>query len=412
MIFELCCALTLSVAPSDTLKVSVDEAEALFAKRNLTALASQYQIDVARAFEIQAKLYPNPTIASELNMVDPQNKEYFHTGKDGQKYFSVDQVIVLGGKRKSEIAMSRQNTAISTLEFEELLRQLYLELHSNLIDVYFNERVVAKFNQQLTLLDSIIASYERQALKGNIPYKEVIRLKSVYIRINNEKTTFLLDILDQQKKLQVLLQTQSYVVPQFDLTTWSKFQEPHPADSLIEMALQRRPDYKISQSNINYANLNLKYQRQLAVPNLNVGAAYDQRGGAFNNQVGLTLSMPLPLTNRNQGNIKAAEHQAKIAEVQSNQSKSIVETEVLNAWKAFDRSITEYTRARQMYNADFDSVFRGVSENFQRRNITLLEFVDFFESYNETLVQINHIERQVALSAEQLNYSVAYPVYK
>lgn len=411
MIAAMYCALALVVTPTDTLHLTMANAERMFAEKNLLALASKYDVEATKALEIQAKLYPNPVVSAELNLVDPQHKEFFNSGKDGQKLISVDQLILLGGKRRSEIAISRQNSMISQLEFEDLLRNLKLELHNNLFQVYFNQQAVLKFDQQLSLLDSIIVSYDRQAKKGNIPYKDVIRLKSVFIRINNEKTKFIADILDQQKILQVLLQSTSYISPEFDLSTWSKYEVSHPVDSLVDLALTERPDYKIGKANISYADLNLQYQRRLAIPNLNLGAAYDQRGGAFNNQVGLTLSMPLPLTHRNQGNIKSAEYQTKIADIQAQELRSKVRADVKNSWAALDRSLQEYRKARNMYNEDFTTVFNGISENFQRRNVTLLEFVDFFESYNETLVQMNHIERQVALTAERLNYSLAYPLY-
>lgn len=411
MIAEIYCSLALLLAPADTLHVSMESAEKMFAEKNLMALAASYQVEATKALEIQARLYPNPVVSAELNLIDPQNNEYLHVGQTGQKVFAVDQLILLGGKHRKEIELSKMNSMIAGLEFEELLRNLRLELHNNLYGVFFNQQAVRKFDQQLSLLDSIIVSYDTQAKKGNIPYKEVIRLKSIYIRINNEKTDFLNELLEQQKILQILLQSQAFISPDFDTATWTRFETQHPVDSLIDMALDLRPDYKISKANITYADLNLRYQRRLAVPNLNLGAAYDQRGGAFLNQVGLTLSMPIPTSNRNQGNIRFAEQAAKSVGAQEQQVKSTVVADVTNSWLTLNRSIQEYSKARTMYNVDFNTVFTGVSENFRRRNITLLEFVDFFESYNETLIKMNHIERQVALSAEKVNYSIAYPLY-
>ncbi|MEI9917352.1 MAG: TolC family protein [Bacteroidota bacterium] len=389
----------------------MEAAEKMFAEKNLLALAQEYQVEATKALEIQARLYPNPVVSGEINAVDPQNEKYFHTGRTGEKTLAVEQLILLGGKRRKEIELSRQNSMIAGFQFEDLLRNLKLELRNNLYQVYFNQLAVRKFNQQLGLLDSIIVSYDTQAKKGNIPYKEVIRLKSIYIRINNEKTNFINEILDQEKKLQILLQTTDFVTPDLDLTSWNRFQRQHPVDSLVEVALDSRPDYKIAKATINYANLNLQYQKRLAIPNATLGGGYDQRGGAFNNQINLTLSMDLPLLNRNQGNIRYAESTAKSVVVLEQQAKSSVQAEVTNSWLAMNRSIQEYNKARTMYNEDFATVFNGVSVNFQRRNITLLEFVDFFESYNETIINMNHIERQVALSAEQLNYSIAYPLY-
>ena len=411
MFAEIYCSLALLIAPQDTLHVSLEGAEKMFAEKNLLVLAQSYQVEATKALEIQARLYPNAQLSGEINAIDPQHEKYFNAGPLGQKAFQVEQLILLGGKHKKEIELARQNSMIASLEFEDLLRNLKLELRNSLYEVYFNHAAVRGFDQQLTLLDSIIVSYDRQARKGNIPYKEVIRLKSIYIRINNEKTNFINDILEGQKKLQVLLQSTSYIAPDVDVTTWTRFERQHPIDSLIDVALDQRPDYKISKANINYANLNLQYQRRLAVPDISLGGDYDQRGGAFVNQVGLMFSMPLPLTNRNQGNIKAAEHQTKAVITMEQQVKSEIAAHVTNSWLALNRSVQEYAKARTMYNADFTTVFNGVSENFQKRNITLLEFVDFFESYNETVINMNHIERQVALSAEQLNYSIAYPLY-
>jgi cobalt-zinc-cadmium efflux system outer membrane protein len=411
MLAEIYCSLALLVAPQDTLRVSVEAAENIFAEKNLLILAQSYQVEATKALEIQARLYPNAQISGEVNAVDPQHEKYFNTGPQGQKAFQVQQLILLGGKRSKEMELARQNSMIAGFAFEDLLRNLKLELHNTLYEVYFDHSAVRGFDRQLILLDSIIVSYDRQAKKGNIPYKEVIRLKSIYIRINNEKTNFINNLLEGQKKLQVLLQSTNYIAPDIDINTWTRFERQHPVDSLIDIALDQRPDYKISRANINYANLNLQYQKRLAIPDITLGGDYDQRGGAFVNQFGLMFSMPLPFTNRNQGNIRAAEQQSKAVITLEQQAKSEITAHVTNSWLALNRSVQEYTKARTMYNADFTTVFNGVSENFQKRNITLLEFVDFFESYNETVINMNHIERQVALSAEQLNYSVAYPLY-
>jgi cobalt-zinc-cadmium efflux system outer membrane protein len=410
MIAVIFCA-ALAFPSGDTLHVSMENAERIFAEKNLLALASAYQVEATRALEIQARLYPNPTISAELNLVDPQNKEFFHAGKTGQKVFAVDQVILLGGKRRNEIALSRQNSMIAGYEFEDLLRNLKLQLRNNIYGVYFNTEAVSKLNKQLSLLDSMIVAYETQASKGNIGYKEVIRLKSIYIRINNEKTGLIREILDQEEKLQVLLQSDQFISPTITAIDLTRFETPYSIDSLVSIAYERRPDYKMSRAAINYADLNLKYQKSLGVPNVNVGAAYDQRGGAFNNQVGLTLAMPLPLIHRNQGNIRSARYQQQVVGLQNLELRSEIRAEVTNSLMSLSRNIQEYQKARSFYNADFDTVFNGVSENFQRRNITLLEFVDFFESYNETLLQLNHMERMVAESAELLNHSVGYSLY-
>ena len=56
-------------------------------------------------------------------------------------------------------------------------------------------------------------------------------------------------------------------------------------------------------------------------------------------------------------------------------------------------------------------VNKGVNDNFKRRNITILEFVDHVEAYNESLADFERIKKQLAISAAQINYVTATKIY-
>ena len=83
--------------------MSLEDAEKMFLQNNLLLLAKQYNIRAQQAYIIQAKSYPNPTFNADINVVDPQHHQYFHIDSSGQKSFQVQQLILLGGKRKTEI---------------------------------------------------------------------------------------------------------------------------------------------------------------------------------------------------------------------------------------------------------------------------------------------------------------------
>ena len=44
---------------------------------------------------------------------------------------------------------------------------------------------------------------------------------------------------------------------------------------------------------------------------------------------------------------------------------------------------------------NLDTVYQGVYNNFIKRNISLLEFTDFLESYNESMISINNIKKNL-----------------
>ena len=399
------------ISAQDSLRVSLNTADKIFLQKNLMLAAAQLNVDAQKAQEIQARLYPNPQFSIGLNAYDSDNKKLFYAGQNGEKSFEFDQLILLGGKRKNQIGLAKQNTKLAQLELEDLLRNLKYQLHNGLYSVYFDLMTVERYDQQLQQLDSIITSYALQVQKGNIALKELVRLKSAYISLNNDKADLLQDIQSSEKGLQLLLQTRQFVLPQQDDLLKPNFEILIPLDSLQQIAAQHRSDLQLTAISRSIADVNIKYQKSLAKPDITLGTSYDQRGNAFTNQYMLTVGIPLPLWNRNQGNIKTAEIQSKTADVNQQYQQSIVVGEVSSAWMNMQRSIKDYQKTKQLYNEDFPTVFEGITANFLKRNISILEFVDFIESYNTSIAEVNRSKKQLALSAEAINYAVAYPVY-
>jgi len=396
----------------DTLRLSLEDAEAHFLKNNLMLLAEQYNVEAQSALIVQSRLWANPRISAELNAYNPQNDEYFDVGKQGQKAFAIEQLILLGGKRKNQIALARQNAELASFALEDLLRNLKLQLRQSFYSIYYDQQTLGRYTHQLELLSSIIAAYQIQSDKGNIPLKEVLRLKAVYYRLNNNKTELINRILDEQSTLRVLLREENFV-------------EPVPADGFFErympgayteseltaQALNSRPDYKIAQGEVRYAELNHRLQRSMAVPDVTVGGAYDQRGGAFVNQVGVTLGIDLPVLNRNQGNIRSSQFAFQRTTAERDNKKLEITAQVQSALQKLVRVEEEFRSIDQSFTRDFESLNEGVIKNFQKRNVSLLEFVDFFESYNESLQALNELRKARLQSYEELNNTVGTELF-
>ena len=55
---------------------------------------------------------------------------------------------------------------------------------------------------------------------------------------------------------------------------------------------------------------------------------------------------------------------------------------------------------------NFEKLITGVNENFTKRNISLLEFIDYYDSYKETCIQLHEIKKDVFLAMENLNTTI------
>ena len=413
-ILSLCFILgftQISISQSQQKSITLDEAEKMFLQNNLMLLAQQYNINAKQALIIQAKAYPNPTFNADFNVYDPQNKKTFHIDSSGQKSFQIQQLILLGGKRKAEIDIAKQNKILAESEFAELLRTLKVELHRNFNRINEHKIVIENFQKQLQVLDTIINAYKTQIDKGNLPLKDVIRLKSVFIKLNNNKSELSSRYNEEQKNIKLLLQTNQDINPIIIEDNYKSYTELKTINDLQTLALTNRPDLKMADESAIISALYLKLQKRQVIPDIAINGSYDQRGGAFRNQINAGITMPLPILNTNRGNVRAAEFDKKAMDLYVQEKRLEVELDIQEAWLNMQRSILEYNKIKTMFNDEFKQVNIGVNDNFLKRNISILEFVDFVEAYNESLAEFERIKTQLAVSAAEINFVTASKVY-
>ena len=392
---------------------TLQQSEDSFRQNNLLLLAEQYNINAAQAAVIQARIWELPYLSVELNALNPQQQRAFDLGGKGQKTLAIQQLIYMGGKKKNEIEFAKSNVGLAELQFEQLVRTLRFQLRQQYYSLYFDLRKIESISAQAARLDTLTQAYAVQVQKGNIPLKDLVRLQSLALNLRNDLASLQRNVIDEQRDLSLLTGINEPIVPvvgehelqaRYDATTVPG------VDELLEMAKENNPDYrsflKIMESNELY----LTWQRSLATPDLTAGASYDQRGGAFNNQVNLTLGVPLPFWNRNRGNIKVAEWQVGQSRIQKDYKVQELKNQIQGALRAWEQQHSQY---QQLANTtqNFDVVYNSILVNFRRGNIPILEFTDFMESYNQSTLQMNELRKQLILSEEAINQLVNTTVF-
>lgn len=406
------CLVTLSVVEGRfspcKAQSTLRQSEDAFRQNNLLLLAEQFNINVAQAGVIQARIWELPTVTVELNALNPEQNKVFDVGGKGQKQLAVQQLIYMGGKKKNEVAFAKSNVALAELQFEQLVRNIRFQLRQRYYILYFDQRKIEKVSAQAARVDTLVQAYAAQVQKGNVPLKDLVRLQSLSINLRNDLISTQRDVFEEQRDLSLITGVADPLAPAVsDSELQALYDKPLVADvdELVEMAKQTNPDYlrslKLTESNDLYA----RWQRSLATPDLIAGLSYDQRGGAFSNQVNLTLGLPLPLWNRNKGNIKIAEWQVEQSRIQKDYQVLDIRNQINSALQTWRQQSTQY-RQLATTTQNFDTVYNSIIQNFRRGNIPILEFTDFMESYNQSMLQINELRKQLILSQEAVNQVV------
>ena len=392
--------------------LTLKEAEQRFLERNLSLIAERYNIDMAQAQVLQAKLFENPVISLEQNVYNRLNGKYFDFGKEGEAVVEIEQVIHLAGQRNKQVRLEKINKEIAEYQFEEVMRTLRQELNEKFVEVYFLSKSIAIYEKEVNSLQVLLGGMKIQQEKGNISLMEISRLESMLFSLKKEKNERESDLLTTRGELnlllnlpedtQVQLSLDEEVLQQLDLSQLSF--------AALKEIINERPDQKIARSTVNASRANLKLQKSMAFPEFSVKGNYDRVGNFINDYFAIGVSLSVPIFNRNQGNIKAARFSIQQAGVQQEYAANRADMELFTAYTSLEKATQLYQSTNMDLERNFEKLITGVNENFTRKNISLLEFIDYYDSYKEICIQLYEIKKNVFLAMENLNTVVGQNV--
>lgn len=411
-ITTLVLSVSAFVCLSGQQQMSLQDCELAFQKNNLQLLAAQYNINMADADIIQAKIWELPQIEGYVNAVNPQDKRVFDVTR--AKGVEITQLIYLGGKKKNEIQFAKSNRELSQLQFSQLLVDLKTELRQTYYNLIYEQKKQISIQNQLKYMNDLLSAYKTQTDKGNISLKDYVRLQSIVIQLNNDKIEINNNILAFQQKMKVLTGNPESILPNIPKAEENEILISQPfgdVEILKNKALENNADYLYQLKLIDNSKLYAQWQKSLNIPDLNLGAEYDQASGTFNNEVNLKIGIPIPLWKSNKGNVEKAKYAIQQNEKNLEYQKLNLETQVESAYQTWKNQYDQYYELKPVDMENLDTVYNGILKNFRSGNISLMDFTDFLESYRQTVLQVYEMKKQIMISAEEINQLVQTKIF-
>jgi cobalt-zinc-cadmium efflux system outer membrane protein len=393
-------------------QMSLLDCENAFQQNNLQLLAEQYNINRADADILQAKIWELPQINGYINAYNPEDRKVLDAGK--AKGFEVTQLIYMGGKKKNEVAFAKSNKDLAQLQFAQLLVELRTKLHTNYYNLYYEKLKLENTNKQLGYMNDLLKAYKVQSAKGNVSLKDEVRLQSIVIQLNNDKLRINKDILEFEQNLKVLTGITENIEPQISDDEAKQILAAQPfgdESDLKRKAIENNADYLFNLKLIDNSKLYAQWQRSLNVPDLNVGAEYDQASGTFRNEINLKVGIPIPLWKVNKGNVQKANYAIQQNQRNAEFQKLNLETKVQSAFQMWKNQYEQLLEIKSTDLDNLDLVYNGILKNFRNGNVNLIDFTDFMESYRQTSLQIYDMKNELIQSAEQLNQLVQTKIF-
>ena len=398
----------------DSLSFTLSQAEALFVKNNLQLLAQKYSIDSAQAGIITAKLYDNPDFSIGSGFYDAATRKFFDYSYDNKEIsLQLSQLIKTARKRNKAVLLSETGKTLTQYQFFDLIRTLQYTLRNDFYNTYYLLQTQKVYEIEINSLKETVMAYNDQVAKGNIAAKDLIRMQSQLYTLQAELVSLQNTIDDVQSEFKLLLRVKAtaYIIPVFTPDQNILAASNVPYRTLIDSAYQNRNDLKIAQTNVTYNLQNLALQKALAVPDITLSAGYDRLGSYVKDYNSIGVGFPLPFFNRNQGNIKQAKIGIESSKVQLNALQDEVESQVANAYLGAIRAERLLKSFDPSFEDNFNKLITEVTKNFEKHNLSILEFIDFYDSYKQNVLQLNTLRYNRMSQLEQLNFTTGTRIF-
>ena len=410
-------AIHKSQAQEDTLRLSLKQTEKIFLDSNLLLIASSYNVDASKALIDQAKNWDNPILSTDQNVYT--NNKFFQHGIDpvsgqptGQYFIQLQQLVKTAGKRGKLIKMATTNSKISQLQLNDLLRNLKYDLRSNyytLIMLINNKNIAEQSHAKLNVLFKGMTS---QYSVGNISQKDYLRVQSLLVALDKEISDLTNQILDVENSLKTTLQIKGniFIYPQDDFLS---FKVNFTSDKeILAIAKANNPYFELQEIQVLYQQQNLSYQKALAVPDLTFGPEYDHNSNYIPHYFGLGISLPLPLLNKNKGNIKSADYNVKQQQAIAQNAAIELQNNIANSYKKLLSVLKISNESEQSFYEKYTHMFNNILNSYEQKQLSLLEFMDFFDTYKEVQNQHFQSKLNLQLASEEINYHAGVDVIK
>jgi cobalt-zinc-cadmium efflux system outer membrane protein len=180
--------------------------------------------------------------------------------------------------------------------------------------------------------------------------------------------------------------------------------------NISELAIENRPDLRVFNLQTQFHERELSFERSHRVPDLTLSAFYDRYDGPWDvsNFFGFGVSMNLPIFDRNQSGVRTARISIEQTKHLGQQQQNIVRHEVAEAYNNYLMAHRLYERItdRENLSSELDAMLDVYLRNLMLRNIGVLEFLDFIETYKTNKQTTLSAKRNLKTAFQTLQYVV------
>ena len=399
-----------------TSRLTLDEAIQMALQHNHNLLAARTTIPQAEAEETTANLRPNPSLFADweyLPLGSPAHQnpnlygghstsDYLHDNTEGD--IGLSYLLERGKKRQHRLQAAKDITAQTRSLVTDNERGLTFSVASLFVSVQLAQSTIELAEKDLKSFQKTVELGELRFNKGAISEDDYLKIKLQLLQFETDYQQAELAKIQALSDLRQLLGYES-VSADYDVAGPFDYQ---PLNGNLEdfqlKALQNRPDLRAAQQGVTAARSQYELQRAIGKPDVTVQGNYSHVNAI--NAATVYGSIPLPIFNRNQGEIA----RTRLAIIQAQEQEKATNGQALTDVRDAYDGLRVSDRIVRLYRSGYLDVAqkdRDIAEYaYQRGAVSLLDFLDAERNYRATQLAYRQALASYLLALEQLRQAV------
>ena len=394
-------------AAQTTTRISLEQAIELALVHSHSLKATRTQIQQNQAQETTASLRPNPTLLWDglfFPIFSPQAFTAENVSNLQQFDAGVSYLFERGGKRRRRVAAARDTTAMTRYQVSDSERTLTFSVAQQFIAAQLAQSVLDFAVKDLESFGKTVKISEDRYKAGDISEADLLKIKLQLLQFQTDVAGAEVAKVQALASLRQLLGYDA-VPADFAVEGELSYQPlPVSLDDLRLRALKLRPDLLAALQSVRAAQSQIALAKANGKVDLTTTISYSHVADL--NSLSASFSIPLPIFDRNQGEIARTGFALTQSQETAQAASDTVLTDVRNNYEAFstNQKIVQLYLSGYLKQAE-DS--RNISEYaYKRGAASLLDFLDAERSYRSTQLSYRQTLANYLLSIEQLKEAV------
>ena len=370
--------------------ITLEQALSLALLNNPELAGFSLEVRASEAKTLQAGLRPNPELGVDLEQFGGSGD--FKGVKTAQTTVLLSQLIEMGGKRIKRTRVAALEKDLSGWDYETKRLDVLTSVAKNFVEVLSDQELVAQNEELLRISEQVHHGVAERVEAGKIsPLEETkagVTLANTRIGLEQAKSS----LRAARKKLSATWgePSPSFTKADGDLRTLL----PAPSEEELDRLISQNPDVARWVKEMEQRRAALESEKAKAIPDITLRAGMQRFNETEDSALVVGISMPLPVFDRNQGNIRAARYKLAKAREEARAAEVKAGANLGESYQAFSYAYAEAMSLSNEVLPAAQRAFDAAEEGFREGKFDYLELLDAQRTLFEA--KVKHIQ---ALSA-------------